>query len=73
MNSQNICSQPACNVGPVQESRSQRFNLPVTHPSRWALIRDVFFSAPNHTRRYRALSQQMLKKTVKQLNRQDCE
>ena len=71
MNSHNICNEPTCNV--VQESRSPRFNLTVQHPSKWSLIREVLFSSPNHTRRYRALSIRTLEKTIRQLNRQDCE
>ena len=73
MNSQNLCKQPTCDYEAMQESRSARFNLPVRHPSRWALLREVFFSSPNRTHRYRILSHRMLETTIRKMNRGECE
>lgn len=71
MNSSNICNEPTCDLEPMHESRSSRFNVAVRHPSKWALLRDVLFSPLNHTLRYRILSGRMLEKTIHELNRDD--
>ena len=65
----NIC----CDMGPLQESRSVRFNLPVRSPSRWRLLRELLFSAPNRIFRYRLASNRMLESAIRTLNREDCQ
>jgi hypothetical protein len=73
MNSSNICNEPTCDFERIQESRSSRFNVAVRHPSKWGLLRDVLFSPPNYTIRYRILSGRMLEKTIRELDRGDCQ
>lgn len=66
---QNRC----CDLGPFQESRSVRFNLPVQSPSRWRLLRELLFDTPNRIFRYRHLSSRMLGSVIRRLNRKDCQ
>lgn len=73
MNSSNICNEPTCDFEVTHESRSARFNVPVRHPSKWALLHDVLLSPLNHTLRYRVLSGRMLEKTIRELDRGDCQ
>lgn len=73
MNSSNTGSNLCCDLGPLQESRSVRFNLAVNLPSRWRLLRELLFSSPNNIYRYRHLSNQMLENTIRTLDREDCQ
>lgn len=72
MNSHDYCNASTCDLELTRESRSSRFNLPVRHPSKWALLRDVFLSPPHHTYRYRLMSNRMLENTMRQLDRREC-
>ncbi len=55
------------------ESRTQRFNLPVRHPSRWQLIAEALLASPMRLHRYRHLSARMLEDTIDRHDRRSCQ
>ncbi len=68
MHSHNHCEKLSlCDVA-IHESRSSNRNLPVSHPSRWRLLMDVFLSSPMRLHRYRNLSVRMLEETLKKID-----
>jgi len=71
MNSQNHCCSAAGICPTLQESRSERFNLAVWHPSRWRLLLDALLASPRHIHSYRDLSRRMVEDTLRQKERGD--
>ena len=53
----------------LQESRSERFNLPVRHPAKWRFLLDLLLSSPMRIHRYRNLTTRMFEDTM---NDVDC-
>mgnify|MGYP003632731479 CR=1 FL=1 len=73
MNSSARHTHICCDLGPLQESRSVRFNLPVVGPSRWRLLGELLFSAPDRIFRYRHASNRMLENAIRTMNRENCQ
>ena len=64
MNSQHHCDNSLGHCAEPQISRSPRFNLPVTHPSRWQLLLDQLLASPMRLHRYRDLSRRIVEDTM---------
>lgn len=59
---------PSCKAN-LEESRTPRFNVPVRHPSRWAVLLDTVLASPMRLHRYRDLSRRIVEDTMRG---QDC-
>ena len=57
----------------LQESRSERFNLPIRHPAKWRILMDLLLSSPMRVHRYRNLSAKMFEDTVDEFDCGSCE
>ncbi len=56
----------------LQESRSERFNLPVRHPAKWRFLMDLLLSSPMRIHRYRNLTTRMFEDTVNDVDCGSC-
>ncbi len=68
MNSKNLRCNSSPHFGQLKESRSERFNLAIQHPSKWRFVLDLFLSAPMRVHRYRVMSNRMLEETIHRIN-----
>ena len=57
----------------LQESRSERFNLPVRHPAKWRFLLDLLLSSPMRMHRYRNLTTRMFEDTMDDVDCGSCE
>jgi len=64
MQSQNYCENTLACPAVLQESRTSRFNVPVSHPSKWNLLLDQFLASPMRLHRYRNLTTHMLEDSI---------
>ncbi len=55
------------------ESRSPRFNLPVSHPPKWRVLLGPLLSAPMRLHRYRDFSRRIVEDTLNVKDRADCD
>ena len=56
----------------LQESRSERFNLPVRHPAKWRFLMDLLLSSPMRIHRYRNLTTRMFEDTMNDVDCGSC-
>jgi hypothetical protein len=56
----------------LQESRSERFNLPIHHPAKWRILMDLLLSSPMRVHRYRNLAARMFEDTVDEFDCGGC-
>ena len=54
------------------ESRTDRFNLAVRHPSKWRLLLDMVLASPMRLHRYRNLSTRIVEDTMDRHDRRNC-
>lgn len=57
----------------LQESRSERFNLPIRHPAKWRFLLDLLLSSPMRMHRYRNLTTRMFEDTMNDVDCGTCE
>ncbi len=73
MNSQHQYDNSLGHCSVPQTSRSPRFNLPVSHPSRWHILLDQLLASPMRLHRYRDLSRRIVENTMVEKDCGSCE
>jgi len=56
----------------MQESRTARTNLPVRHPARWRLLRDLLLTPPMRLHRYRTMTSRLFEDAVDDYDFRNC-
>jgi len=64
MNAQHQYDKSLGHCSVPQISRSPRFNLPISHPSRWHILLDQLLASPMRLHRYRDLSRRIVEDTM---------
>ena len=68
MQSRNHCANTLDFHAAIQESRTSRFNVQVSHPSKWNLLLDQFLASPMRLHRYRSLTTRMLENSIDKID-----
>ncbi len=72
VNPQNHSHHSVADNPKLQESCSERLNLPIRHPAKWRFLMDLLLSSPMRIHRYRNLTTRMFEDTMNDIDCGSC-